>query len=139
MNAPGVGERAVSGSAGPAGEPERRSATETRGVRPLLHPAGSAHPWGWRAIIAFEASSIGWSAGRKVPAIRERFGVSLATYTLALVRAIDRPEALVEFPQLVTRLQRLRDERRSLRTSERVRPLRHRSDHGRQLSLGGLW
>lgn len=137
MNVPGVGERAVSGAAGPPGEPERRDDGALGGLQ--APPERTTSPWDWRAIIVFERSSTGWSQGRKVRTIRERFGLSLTTYTLALLRAIDRPEALEEFPQLVARLRRVRDERRSLRTAERLGSReRHPSNRGRQLSLKGV-
>lgn len=67
-----------------------------------------------RDVLTFER---GWwkYAGAKATGIRERFGLSEVRYYQLLHDLIDRPEALQHDPQLVLRLRRLRDQRRSER------------------------
>ncbi len=62
-------------------------------------------------ILAFE--HLRWRyPGQKEAVIRERFNMSLTRYTQVVNGLIDRPDALAHDPQLVRRLQRLRDARR---------------------------
>jgi hypothetical protein len=56
-------------------------------------------------------------AGRKDTVIRERFGISSTRYYQVLNDLIDDPEVLAEEPQLVRRLQRLREQRRRARSA----------------------
>lgn len=67
------------------------------------------------AILAFESRS--WRhPSAKEQAIREEFAVSPARYYQLLGDVIDSPAALAFDPILVTRLIRLRHERRASRT-----------------------
>lgn len=69
-----------------------------------------------QALLAFERQR--WNhEGAKESAIRDIFGCSATRYYQELNHLIDRPEALVEAPQVVNRLRRLRVVRRSQRTS----------------------
>lgn len=54
-------------------------------------------------------------AGAKETAIRERFDMSLTRYSQVLDRLLDEPAAEAHDPQLVHRLQRLREARRHQR------------------------
>lgn len=64
-----------------------------------------------REILAFEKKRFRYQ-GSKDDAIREAFGLSRVRYDAIVNRLIDDPAALEAEPQLVRRLQRLRDERR---------------------------
>lgn len=65
-------------------------------------------------LLAFERGQ--WaSRGRKDAAITERFLISPTRYLQRLNALLDRPAAAVYDPELVNRLRRLRDERRSRR------------------------
>ncbi|WP_183092887.1 DUF3263 domain-containing protein [Nocardioides stalactiti] len=68
------------------------------------------------AVLEFERARWKYS-GAKDAAILSMFGWSPTRYYQFLNRLIDRPEALVADPQLVNRLQRLRDVRRRARAS----------------------
>ena len=61
-------------------------------------------------VLDFEET---WVPGDlpKGEAIRARFGVSPSTYYLALNRAINDPEAILNRPVTVARLRRLREAR----------------------------
>ena len=82
-------------------------------------PAGGTSSW--QAVLDFEAAHEGWSAHRKATAIRVDLGLSPTRYHMALTRALDLPESATYAPMLVARLQRLRDQRRTLRTAGRLR------------------
>lgn len=69
-----------------------------------------------RAILDFERSWWKYD-GRKVVAIRERFGLTEPRYYVVLNRLIDRPEAMAQDPFTVKRLQHLRDRRRAQRSA----------------------
>lgn len=58
-------------------------------------------------------------AGAKERAIREQFSESASRYYQRLAALIEQPEALASYPMTVRRLQRLRDSRRSARTTSR--------------------
>ncbi len=70
------------------------------------------------AILGFEHE---WwrHGGAKEEAIRREFGVSAARYYQLLNSLIDSPAAIVHDPMLVRRLQRVRDERTSERSTEK--------------------
>lgn len=63
-----------------------------------------------RQILAFEHDRLRHDRNKEV-AIRLEFGMSPARYYQVLGRVIDSPAALAHDPQLVTRLQRIRDAR----------------------------
>nr|WP_246451353.1 DUF3263 domain-containing protein [Allostreptomyces psammosilenae] len=67
-----------------------------------------------RAVLEFER---GWwrRPGAKDQAIRERLELSPTRYYQLLNGLLDRPEALREYPVVVGRLRRLREERRRRR------------------------
>ena len=70
-------------------------------------------------ILAFEREW--WKyPGAKEAAIRERFDMSATRYYQALNALIDRPAALAAEPLLVTRLHRLREQRRRRRVAGRL-------------------
>jgi hypothetical protein len=72
-----------------------------------------------QAVLAFEKQR--WTyAGAKESAIRDIFGCSATRYYQELNGLIDRPEAFVAEPQLVSRLRRVRDQRRA--RGRRTRP-----------------
>lgn len=71
-----------------------------------------------RAILAFERKRFRY-AGAKDEAIMKAFGMSPIRYYQVVNALIDTPAALVHDPQLVRRLQRLRDERASRRAVRR--------------------
>jgi hypothetical protein len=58
------------------------------------------------------------SAGAKVTAIRDTFGVTPTRYYQVLNALVDRPAALAADPLLVRRLRRLRSARRRGRSSD---------------------
>ena len=71
----------------------------------------------WREILDFERDS--WKLPQpKELAVRQRFGMSSASYHQVLNRVIDRPEALEYDPMLVRRLRRLREARRPKRYAQ---------------------
>lgn len=64
-----------------------------------------------RAILRFERNW--WRfEGAKVQAIREQFGLSPTRYYQVLNELVDNPQALLEEPVVVRRLQRQRQNRR---------------------------
>ncbi|MDU0479008.1 DUF3263 domain-containing protein [Staphylococcus chromogenes] len=63
-----------------------------------------------RALLTFE-SNAPRNIGMKEENIREQFGISPMRYYHRLNQLIDTPAASAEFPQLVSRLRRLRDQR----------------------------
>ena len=72
-----------------------------------------------RAVLDFERLT--WSyPGARESAIWERFGWSATRHAQVLSRLLDDPAALAYDPQLVRRLQRLRDRRRAGRSSRRA-------------------
>lgn len=70
-------------------------------------------------LLAFE-DRWGTHTGNKEEAIRRELDLAPARYYQLLNRAIDSREALEVDPQLVRRLQRTRDQRRSERTRRRA-------------------
>lgn len=69
-----------------------------------------------RAILAFELRS--WRhAGEKEEAIRREFGVAAARYYQLLNALVDSKAALVHDPMLVRRLQRVREEHSTARST----------------------
>lgn len=71
-------------------------------------------------ILDFE--NTWWQSGSsKECEIRERFGLSAASYYQKLGRLIERPAALAYQPLLVKRLRRLRDQRQRERSSARLK------------------
>jgi len=84
------------------------------------------------AIFGFEHE---WwrHGGAKEEAIRREFGVSAARYYQLLNSLIDSPAAIVHDPMLVRRLQRVRDERTSERSTEKG----SRAQFGRQAAGRG--
>lgn len=71
-----------------------------------------------REILAFERRRFRLQ-GTKDDAIRKTFDISRTRYDQIVNRLIDDPAALEADPQLVRRLQRLRDERRRRRGGAR--------------------
>lgn len=74
-------------------------------------------------ILAFEEAH-STQSGVKDDAIRAEFGLSAARYYQLLNALIDSPAAIIHDPQLVRRLQRVRDARIGTRTM--MRPDAHR-------------
>lgn len=70
-------------------------------------------------ILEFERQWWKYS-GAKETAVRERWDMSSTRYYQVLNALLDRPEALAADPLLVRRLQRLRDQRRRVRSSSRI-------------------
>jgi len=72
------------------------------------------------AVLTFERE---WSAasGSKEDEIRRTFGFSPTRYHQVLTRLLSSPDALAHDPQLITRLARLRDQRKAARAS-RIAP-----------------
>jgi hypothetical protein len=70
-------------------------------------------------VLAFERE---WTArsGDKDDAIRSQFGLSAARYYQVLSAVLASPAALAHDPMLVTRLQRVRDQRAGARASRRL-------------------
>lgn len=62
-----------------------------------------------RGVLLFEAQDWG-SAGRKESAIPEMLAMSPTTYYQILNALLDREEALAEYPVLVNRLRRIREQ-----------------------------
>ena len=72
------------------------------------------------AVLTFERD---WmqSAGSKEDAIRQTFGFSPTRYYQVLTRLLSSPDALAHDPQLISRLARLRDQRKASR-ARRIAP-----------------
>lgn len=68
-----------------------------------------------RAILDFENSTQWRHQGSKEDAVRDLFDLKPIRYFQVLNALIDKPAAMVEFPVVVKRLQRLRDSRRRRR------------------------
>jgi hypothetical protein len=99
-----VADLGVSGSAGGHGEPERPPALD------------------WRAVLDLEVE---FQRRRPEPsakarAIRERFGVSVTRFYGRLFYVLDWPEVHAYAPAVVSRLRRIRDQRRRARWVDRV-------------------
>lgn len=71
------------------------------------------------AVLDFERLTWRYSGARE-SAIWERFGWSATRHAQVVSRLLDDPAALAYDPQLVLRLQRLRDRRRAVRSSRRA-------------------
>lgn len=71
-----------------------------------------------RAILEFE-SSAPRQVGRKEEAIRARFDFSPVRYHQRLNQLLEEPAALAEFPLLVGRLRRVREQREGVRRAAR--------------------
>jgi hypothetical protein len=71
-------------------------------------------------LLAFEDRWGQRHTGDKEEAIRHELGETPARYYQLLGRVIDDPAALAADPQLVHRLQRIRDERRTQRSRRRA-------------------
>lgn len=69
-----------------------------------------------RAILEFERQHYKY-AGAKEAAIRARFDLSPTRYYQQLNRLLDSPQAVADFPQVIYRLRRLRQERLEQRRS----------------------
>jgi len=71
-------------------------------------------------VLQFERD---WESrtGSKTAAIRDTFGCSPVRYYQWLHQTIDTPEALAQDPQLVHRLQRLREDRAKARAAREFR------------------
>lgn len=65
-----------------------------------------------RAVLEFEGAAHWTFPGAKGDAVRRQLDLSPTRYYQILNSLLDRPEALVEFPMLIKRLQRVRDQRR---------------------------
>ena len=69
-----------------------------------------------RQVLTFERGR--WKyAGAKETAIRDTFGMTATRYHQVLNTLLDNPAALAAEPQLVNRLRRLRQERRTRRAA----------------------
>lgn len=73
-----------------------------------------------REVLAFEATAQHEPHWWKERAVRARWNISSARYHQVLNRIIDIPQAVLLEPQLVLRLQRLREQRRSKRHARRI-------------------
>ncbi len=73
------------------------------------------------AILDFERAWAGRPRGKEV-AIRSQFGLSAARYYQLLHAVIDHPDALVQDPLLVRRLQRIRAARTRARLTRTLGP-----------------
>lgn len=71
----------------------------------------------WRAVLDLEDRMTGWGPKARAWIVRDRLGISPTRFTQLLLRALETPEAAMEYPALVARLERLRAHRR-----ERVGP-----------------
>lgn len=81
-----------------------------------------------RSILAFELEH--WAhAGAKEDAIRTQFGLTSGRYYQLLNALIDSPAAYVYDPQLVRRLQRVREARMAERTMTAVGARASHSSH----------
>lgn len=71
-------------------------------------------------VLEFEREAVDWPRHARERAIGERFGISLTRYGQRLVHVIQDPMSLWAAPDIVPRLRRLRDARRSARTAHRL-------------------
>jgi len=60
-------------------------------------------------------------SGAKADAIREKFGMNTTRYYQTINSLIDHPAALSYNPQLINRLTRIRDTRRSSRSGKNIK------------------
>jgi hypothetical protein len=72
-----------------------------------------------RAMLDFERVHWRYPAGKESE-VRDRFGLSLATYQRRLNALLDEPEALQYAPATVRRLRRLRQRRLAARRQSRT-------------------
>lgn len=74
-----------------------------------------------REILQFETDHPVWGhVGAKLTVVYDRWQLTETRYYQVLHSLLERPEALVAFPQTVRRLTRLRDVRRHARSRSRL-------------------
>jgi hypothetical protein len=78
----------------------------------------ATHHLNVRDHMTLQLEELHWRfAGAKEAAIREQFSESPARYYQRLHSLLEHPAALTAYPMTVRRLQRLRDQRRGVRTA----------------------